>query len=176
MRRPKYTLEPLVELRERRAEEATKELAGAVAQREQAERVRAGAEARRASHDLQVHAAREVEARALSRGELRVADLARADAWELRVASERAKHEEAVSRACEGEGRARESEAEARGRVVARQADAEVVKKDRARWHEAERKRDEAREEEAVSDGTSAAAPRRGPHLAGVNTQGRRKG
>jgi hypothetical protein len=176
MRRPKYTLEPLVELRERRAEEATKELAGAVAQREQAERVRAAAEMRRASLDAQARAVREVEARALSLGELHVADLARADAWELRVASERAKRDEAVSRAREGEARARESETEARGRAAARQADAEVVKKDRARWDEAERKRGEAREEEAVSDGTSAALPPRGPHLAGAYTRWRRKG
>jgi hypothetical protein len=148
MRRPKYTLEPLVELRGRRAGEATKELASAVAGREKAERVRAGAEERRAAHEAQARAVREVESQALASGDLRVADLARADAWELRVASERAKHEGAVSRALEEEGRARESETEARGRAAMTQADAEVVKKDRERWRDTERKRGEAQEEE----------------------------
>jgi hypothetical protein len=171
MRRPRYPLEPLVELRERRAQEATKELAGAVVEREKAERVRAGAEGRRASHEAQARAVREVEADALSRGDLRVADLARADAWELRVASERAKHEEAVSRAHEEEGRSRESEKEARGRAVMKHADAEVIKKDRARWRETERKRGEAKEEEAASE--VPARPRLGRGV--VDPRGPRK-
>ena len=152
MRPPKYPLEPLARLRAQKVDEAARVLAGAVTRRETAERVRLGAEQRRASQEEEAKGVRDVEAEELLRGHLRVADLARAGAWEVRVASDREKLALALTRAREEEGKAHEGEKEARESVAAKRADAEVVEKDAARWREGVRKRAETKEEDAASE------------------------
>jgi len=152
MRPPKYPLEPLAKLREEQADAAVRGLAVAVAGRDAAERDRGTAEQRRAAHAAAAIRVREAEQQALDRGELCVGDLARAGAWEMRVASEDETMASAVSRAREVETRARELEQAARGEVATRKAGAEVVDADRARWHDAQRKKAEAREEEAAEE------------------------
>jgi hypothetical protein len=152
MRRRRYPLEPVAELREAKVDQAVRGLAVAIAQRDQAERSRCAAEESRASHDAGAQLVRSAEAHALARGELRVSDLARAGAWELRVAAERAELMAEVDRARGAEGRAREGEATARGEVASRQADAQVLEKDRARWADAQRRLAEAKDEEAASE------------------------
>jgi hypothetical protein len=152
MRRRRYPLEPLAELRDRRVDQAVHELAASIAGRDEAERSRRAAEESRSSHNSAAQRARVAEADALARGELRVSDLARADAWELRVAAERAALTAEVDRARGAEHRAREGEHAARGEVASRQADAEVIEKDRARWADAQRRQSDARDEEAASE------------------------
>ncbi len=63
-----------------------------------------------------------------------------------------------MDQAREVEAGAAAGEGQAREQVAARRADADVVDKDRARWTAAERKRAEAKEEEAM---TEAFRPRR---------------
>jgi hypothetical protein len=152
MRRRRYPLEPLAELRDTRVDQAVRGLAAAIAERDQAERGRRAAEESRASHDTAAARARSAEADALAHGELRVSDLARADAWELRVAAERAALTAEVDRARGTEHRAREGEQVARGEVASRRADADVIERDRARWTDAQRRQLEARDEEAASE------------------------
>ena len=152
MRRPKYPLEPLAELRDRRIDAAVGELAGAVREREKAERARAEAEQRRTSHEAASAEVRRGEADALARGELRAADLTRGGAWELRIAAERAKQDETVDRARGEEGRAIAGEKDAKGKVASAEADAKVVSRDREKWNDAVRRREEAREEEAAAE------------------------
>jgi hypothetical protein len=152
MVRRTYPLDPLLELRDRRVDEAAVTLAGAIGQREQAERGRRSAEATRDAHQAQADRIRAAETDALARGALSAADLANAGTWEVRVAAERAAMVSDVERAQTTEHRAREGERVARGEVAARQADADVVAKDRARWSEEQRRRSEAKEEEAASE------------------------
>lgn len=152
MRRPRYPLEPLAEVRARKVEGAVQGLAKAVAQRERAAEQRQQSEQRRDAHDT--HAARvsEAERGSLERGELRAADLARAHAWQLRAAAERAALAAEVERAHGVEADAVKGEGTARLQVAERRADADVVEKDRARWTAEGRKRAEAKEEEAMAE------------------------
>jgi hypothetical protein len=152
MRRRTYPLEPLAELRDRRVDQAAVTLAGAIGQRDQAEHGRRAAEATRDAHQAQADGIRAAEADALARGALCAADLANAGTWEVRVEAERAAMVSDVERAKATEHRTREGERLARGEVAARQADADVVAKDRARWVEAQRRQSEAKEEEAASE------------------------
>src|SRR5581483_2689107 len=140
-RPPRYALEPLAELRDRKVDEATRGLAAAVAGRDAAERARREAESRRDRHDAEAAAIRATELGALERGELRAADLANAGGWEARVAAEHAELANGVARAGAAEASARDAEQQARRDVADRKADAEVVARDRARWEEALRKR-----------------------------------
>jgi hypothetical protein len=158
MRPLRYPLEPLATLREDAVDAAVRGLAAAVAGRASAERERRISEQRRDAHEQGAARARAVEAEALARGELRVGDLARGGAWETRVASEREAIAGDVERARRAEARAREGEQGARGEVSARKADAQVVEKDRDRWHDGLRKKAEAKEEEAAAE---AYRPRR---------------
>jgi len=152
MRPPRYPLEPLAKLREDQAAAAVRGLAAAVAGRDAAERDRRTAEQRRAAYEAAATRVREAEHEALALGQLRAADLARAGAWETRVASEGAAMASAEEHARGAETRAREVEESARGEVAARKAGAEVVGADRARWQDALRKKAEAREEEAAEE------------------------
>jgi hypothetical protein len=152
MRRPRYPLEPLVELRDHQVDRAATSLAGAIAKREDAAQGRRAAEAARAAHDAAARQVRAEESEALDRGMLRAADLAGADGWEARVASESAAMASAVERARTAEERARDGESAARGDLAARRADADVVAKDRARWGDEQRRRGDAKEEEAASE------------------------
>jgi hypothetical protein len=152
MPRPRYPLEPLVELRDHQVDRAAAGLAGAISKREDAEQGRRAAEAARAAHDAAASQVRDAESEALDRGELRAEDLAGADAWEARVATESAAMASAVERARTTEERARDGERTARGDLAARRADADVVGKDRARWVDEQRRRADAKEEEAASE------------------------
>jgi len=152
MRSPRYALEPLAELRRGKADEAATDLAAAVAGRDASERQRLAAEERRDGHDAQAVRVREAEQEALGRGELRAADLAREDAWEIRVAAERGALTGAVDRSRAAEQEARAAEARARDDLAAREADAGVIEKDRARWEEQQRRLAEAREEEEAAE------------------------
>jgi hypothetical protein len=152
MRPPRYALEPLAKLREKKADEAARELAGAVAGRDAAERGRRAAEQRRDSHEAAAARVRQAERGALERGELRAADLARADGWEHRVGAEGRAIAAELDRARTAETRAREAEESSRAELAAREADARVIEKDRARWQDERRKRAETREEEEAAE------------------------
>ncbi|HEY8042420.1 MAG TPA: hypothetical protein VIF15_21610 [Polyangiaceae bacterium] len=152
MRPPKYALEPLARLRQHGVDEAVRGLATAVARRDEAERRRRGAEQRRELHESATALVREDEREALARGELRAADLARADAWERRASAEGTAMAAECDRARTSEATALEQEQRARTQVATREADAQVVARDRARWDEGLRKRTEAREEEAMAE------------------------
>jgi hypothetical protein len=152
MRPPRYPLEPLAKVRTDQADAAVRGLAVAVAGRDAAERERREAETRRQAHEEAAARVRDAEQEALARGELRVGDLARAGAWETRVASEGATLTSTVDRAQGAENRARHVEQTARGEVASRKADVEVVAADRARWDASLRKKAEAREEEAAEE------------------------
>jgi hypothetical protein len=152
MRPPRYPLEPLAEVRADQANAAVRGLAVAVAGRDAAERDRHEAEKRREAHEVAAARVRDAEREALAHGALRVGDLARAGAWETRVASEGATLSSALERAHGAETRAREVEQTAQGEVASRKADVEVVAADRARWDASLRKKAEAREEEAAEE------------------------
>jgi hypothetical protein len=149
MRPPKYPLEPLAGLREHQADEAVRGLASAVRAREEATRARVAAQARRDEHLQDAARVCAAEGEALTRGELTAADLARADAWAVRVAADRAALEAGIRQAHAAETASRDEERAAQAAAAARRADAEVVEKDRARWNAALRRSVEAREEEA---------------------------
>ncbi len=149
MRPPKYPLEPLAELRDRKVDEAVGALAEATRERDAAERQRFASEGDRRAHVAAAERVRCAEAQALAEGGLQAADLAQAAAWEARMATEREAIASAVERAREEEAAARAGEATALHAVALRKAEAGVVAKDRARWEDARRKRAEARDEEA---------------------------
>ena len=157
MRSPRYPLEPLVELRQKKVDEAVRELAGAARDRDSAAGARRAVEERRGAHERAIADVRAAEGEALARGELRVADLARAGAWSLRVGADGDALAAGVERARATEARARAAEATAQSAVGSRRAEAQVVTQHRARWGETRRKDLEAKDEEASSEahGTS---------------------
>ena len=159
MRPPKYPLEPLAALREKKVEGAIGKLAAARRAHDSAERERLASEEKGRAHAAAVERVRLAELEALSRGDLRAADLARADAWEARIASERRALEVELEGSRASEARARAEEDDAGRQVASRRAEAQVVDNDRARWHEALRRRGEAREEQAASE--ASRPPRR---------------
>jgi hypothetical protein len=152
MRPPRYALEPLAHLRRDEADEAARELATTLAAREASERQRLLAEQRRAAHETDADGVRDAEREALARGELRAADLAHGDAWEVRLAAERAAMTADVESRLAAEAQARTAEVRARDALAAREADAGVIEKDRARWSEQQRKERETREEEEAAE------------------------
>jgi hypothetical protein len=150
MRPRKYPLEPLAELRDKRVDEANGALGSAVRVRDAAARLLRAAEQRREGQALAVAVARKAELDALGQGDLRAWDLARADAWGVRVAAERRGLTAEVDRAQAADTKAREAEGEAQTAVTLRRADAQVIAGHRSRWEEARRRALEAREEEAA--------------------------
>jgi hypothetical protein len=152
MRPPRYPLEPLAKLREDQAEAAVRGLAKAVAGRDAAERARRSAEERRNAHEAAAERVRRGELEALGRGELRAGDLARAGAWETRVATEGEAMASEVIQARGVEALARDAEHAARTEVATRKAGAQVVDADRARWRDGLRRKAEAKEEEAAEE------------------------
>jgi hypothetical protein len=151
-RPPKYALDPALALREKRADDAARELGTKVRAREEAAAARVRAEAARARTAEEVAAARAAEHAALGRGELSVADLLRQDAWNVRVQMDKQALEAAERRATEAAATALRAETVARGELGARQADVEVVQKDRSSWQAREEKARQAKEEEAAAD------------------------
>ncbi len=152
----KYPLDPLIKLRERQVDEATRDLAKAVDARQSAERKRAAAEAEKVRAEDRAKATRDEEREALERGELSVADLMRAQAWELGVADEQKKLGQQVTVAAHGEQKARTEEDGARTALASREADAQVVEKDKERFVTRERQREIAKEEEAAQEAHAA--------------------
>lgn len=152
MRRLQYPLEPLADVRERQVDDAVRGLAAAVTQREAAARRARAVEQAAASQAASADAVKRVEREALGRGELTAADLARAHAWELRAEAERAALAAEHERARAAERAASDAEDRSREELARRRADADVVAKDRARWETAQRKRADAREEEAMAE------------------------
>jgi hypothetical protein len=146
----KYPLEPLARLRQEKAEQAAQALAESVRKREGATRGLRAAEVRRDAHGAAVSTARQAELLALAKGELRALDLARTDAWGVRVAAENAAHKGMVERAQAAEAQARGQETSARQALSSRQADAEVVVGHRRRWEGEATRLQAAREEEAA--------------------------
>lgn len=152
MRRLQYPLEPLANVRERQVDDAVRGLATAVSQREAAARRAQAAEQAAESHAAAVERVKREEREALGRGELTAADLARAHAWELRVEAERTALAGQQERARAAESAASDAEGRSREELARRRTDADVVAKDRARWETAQRKRADAKEEEAMAE------------------------
>jgi len=148
----KYPLDPLAKLREQHVDEATRELAEAVRAREAAEQRTRLAERERATAEERARFVREAERAKLEGGELKVADLQRADAWSVAVDEEQKQLAERVARASSVESDARTGEAQQRATVATRKADAQVVEKDRAKWTEKAQKDAQAREEEEAQE------------------------
>jgi flagellar biosynthesis chaperone FliJ len=149
---PRYPLEPLADLREKKADEATAALGEARRRQEAAARSVRAAEVRSEGHARDAAERRKAELAALARGELHARDLARADAWGVRIAAERAALETAVDSAQRTETRAAEGVEAARDEAAARHTDAKLVEVHRQRWEDENRRRAEAREEEASAD------------------------
>ena len=152
MRPPKYPLASLASLRDHEVDQATNELAGRVQASEAAERARQAAERKRDRHEESTAGVRAAENEALARGVLRAADLARDNAWKTRAALESRALAAEVAREHANEQQARKNERSAQAQLASRQAASQVVAKDRARWTDGQRRRAEAREEEASSE------------------------
>jgi len=152
MAKAKYPLERLVELRDKRVDEAASSLAGAVRARETAEQAKARAEAEKRAAEEAAQKLRDAEKAALEQGTLSVADLQRGHAWELRVETEEqalAKHVDAATHRTD---EARAGEATAQHELGQKKADATVVTEDRSRFLERERKAALAKEEEEAAE------------------------
>lgn len=152
MRKAKYPLESLQRVRDAKVEDATSELGKAVSARETAERERARAEAVKEEHRRAAEEKRASERKALEEGQLRVADLARRDAWEFGVNAEAARLAQVEGAAKAKESDARDAEQTARESLALKKADADVVAKDKARFVEQRQKRALASEEEAAEE------------------------
>lgn len=152
MRRPKYPLTSLVDLRARQVDEATRALAESTRAREDAERARQVQERVAAEHAASTERVKEAERAALARGELRVSNLLAQQAWSMRAQAEQAELDARTARAKVAEATRRREEAVARDATARRKADADVVQKDRARFEQGLAKRVEAAEEEDALD------------------------
>jgi hypothetical protein len=152
----KYPLDPLLDLRERQVDEAARDLAKAVDSRQKAEAAKRAAQTARETAEERAARARDEEREALARGELRAGDLMRGQAWEIGVAEEQKRLTQQVAVAEQGEKKARDQEDGARGALASRQADAEVVEKDKDRFVAKERSKQIAKEEEAAEEAHGA--------------------
>lgn len=149
---PKYPLKPLLEQRERHVDDATAELGGAVRAREAADAARMRAERDRREADERAARIRQEEAERLARGELRAADLAHAQAWEVGARAELQELDRAVEVAQQTAERARGDEQNARFALAQKMADRDVVAKDKARFEDRVKRRVLAAEEEAAEE------------------------
>ena len=149
---PKYPLKPLLEHRERKVDDATTELGDAVRAREAADLARVRAESERRDAEERAARVRGEEAERLSRGELRVEDLARGQAWEIAASSHIGQLARNVETAAQKVDAAREEETDARAALARTMADRDVVAKDEARFEERANQRVLAAEEEAAEE------------------------
>jgi hypothetical protein len=156
----KYPLHPLTKLRKQQVEGATGALAKTVAAREKLEHEREEAERALERSDAAAEKVRLAEQAALESDELRAGDLHHAATWEMGVAHRRNHLADGVATAKSRENGARDAEDTARVELAAREADAKVVDKDEARFHEGVRRADLAKEEEAAAE-IASAKPRR---------------
>jgi FtsZ-binding cell division protein ZapB len=152
MRPPKYALETLATLRDSKAHQALGRLAAAIDARLSAERALGECRRRRAAHDNAAALLAADEERALARGELAAADLARADAWKIRVLAERKALEAQHDRTLARHRAALDDEARARETAIACRSDARLVQEDRRKWIDRLRALVEAAEDEARSE------------------------
>lgn len=155
-RNPKYPLEPLREHRDRTVDAATKQLAEAVRTRESAEEARRRAENERREAEARAVEVRQDEAESLARGDLRVADLARAEAWEHAASTVMSALGQAVARADQTVSAAQAAEGQARAELAVKKADLDVVAKDKARFADRVRREGDATEEEAAEEAFTA--------------------
>jgi hypothetical protein len=148
----KYPLDPLLKVREAEVDKASRALGKAVREREGAERRKrvADEEERRAKEGAR--AIEEAERAKLDKGELKVADLARADAWGVADAARQEGLAHARRMADDALVAARTSERAAQGETATRKADAQVIEQDRANWSNRERRAAEARAEEEAAE------------------------
>jgi|GEM_PF-975463 len=149
---PKYPLKPLLEQRERNVDGATAELGSAIRAREAADAARVRAERQRQDEEERANRVRCEEAERLARGELRAADLAHAQAWELAARAQLAQLDRAVDAAEQSVERARGDETAARTQLAQKMADRDVVVKDKARFDDRLKKRALVGEEEAAEE------------------------
>jgi hypothetical protein len=152
MRPRKYPLDPLVRLRAKLVGDATSLLADAIRARQEAERTEGAALTRRDAAADEVRVVGDMELGALERGELRAEDLARAASWRTGVEVERAELESRLAKAMTQARAAQGNEGNAQDGLARARADAEVVARDRAKWEDAGRRKEEAVEEESVDD------------------------
>ena len=151
-RNPKYPLEPLHEHRDRTALAATKQLGEAVRIRESAEEAKRRAEEERREAEAHAAEVRRDEAELLARGDLRVADLARAEAWEHAASTAMSALGRAIARADETVSAAQAAVGQARADLAVKKADLDVVTKDKARFTDRVRRDGDAAEEEAAEE------------------------
>jgi hypothetical protein len=152
MRPRKYPLDPLARLREKRVGDATRLLSDAIRARQEAEQREESAQARKDDAAKEVLAVGGRERSALERGELRADDLALGAAWKVRMDADRAELEGQLAKALSQTSAAQAQEGTAQDGVARARADAEVVARDRAKWEEAGRKKEEAAEEEVADE------------------------
>jgi hypothetical protein len=148
----KYPRKSVLEHRERLADDATRGLSRAVKERESAENQKAVAEDARARAAVEAERARRDESDALARGELKAADLASQGAWEVRLAAEARAMDARVAESASKVDDALEKEHAAARELGNRKADVDVLTKDRERYETAQKKRADAREEEAAAE------------------------
>ncbi len=149
---PKYPLKPLLEQRQRTVDDATAELGGAIRAREAADAARMRAETNRQQAAERAKRVRDEEAERLARGELRAADLAHGQAWEIGAQAQMQQLERAVETAERSVERARDEEHLARTGLAQKMADRDVVAKDEGRFEDRLKKRALAAEEEAAEE------------------------
>ncbi len=152
MRSPRYPLEPLAQLRDRKVDEAARVYATSVGARETAEDAKRAAEARCRRHEEDTAGVRDAERTALVRGDLCAGDLARAESWAAHRATQQRSLRAAVERAVTKQQGALNAERTAQAQTALRQAEARVMAKDRARWDHARHREIEGREEEALDE------------------------
>jgi hypothetical protein len=155
-RNPKYPLQPLREHRDRLVDAATLQLGDAVRAREAAAETKRRAEQERLEAEARAAAVRHDEAERLANGALRVADLARAQAWEHAASAEAAELGGAVARAGAHLATARDAELQARAELAQKKADLDVVAKDEARFDAGARRERDVAEEAAAEEGFAA--------------------
>jgi len=147
---PKYPLETLARVRDRRVDLAATDLARSSRTVEVAERARKSAENEQAKHREAAAVLRSAEDEALAKGALRASDLAAREAWRLRLEAESRDLQTQSDAARVTETRALEDERDAKTRLATRKGDADVVREHHVRFDEVHRKRAEARDEEAA--------------------------
>lgn len=152
MRSRKYPLDPLASLRAKQVGDAARLLSDAIRARQDAEHAEGALLTQKDEAATEATGLVDRERRALERGELRAEDLARASAWSVRVEAERADLEDRLAKAMSRTRAAHGVEASAQEGVARARADAEVVARNRVKWEDAGRKKDEAVEEEAADE------------------------
>jgi len=155
-RNPKYPLDPVREHRDRHVDAATVQLGDAVRAREAADDAKRRAEEVRREAEARAARVRDEEAARLVNGELRAADLARAEAWEHAAGAELDELGRAVARANGTLTAAHDAEARARAALAQKKADLDVIVKDQARFEAGARRVREAAEEEAGEEAFAA--------------------